>query len=287
MTPAAIPHASSVGDASLLLNERDFKRIAAVLFEDSGIHLPEGKSSLVYSRLARRLRVLGLESFHDYCNLVCSEDGADERQAMLSALTTNVTRFFRESHHFVDLAKQIRTRWINPIKAGGRLRIWSAGCSSGEEPYSIALTVLSQLPDAERYDVRILATDIDERILDKAKAGLYSADAVEPIPAEMRNRWVEKLPGGDFSVGAEARNLVSFRPLNLMAYWPMKGRFNAIFCRNVAIYFDQPTQDRLWSRYAPLLTPDGRLYIGHSERVGSKQFQSDGLTSYRLAGEVE
>jgi chemotaxis protein methyltransferase CheR len=270
--------------AGMTLSDKDFQRIAAVLFEDSGIHLPQGKASLVYSRLARRLRALGLESFHDYCDLVCSQEGVDERQAMLSALTTNVTRFFREGHHFTDLAKQIRTQWGGAVKAGGRLRIWSAGCSSGEEPYSMALAVLSELPDAQRYDVRILATDIDERILERARAGVYSAEAVEPIPAEMRNRWMDRQPDDAFSVGSAARDMVVFRPLNLMSAWPMKGRFNAIFCRNVAIYFDPSTQARLWERFAPLLDKDGRLYVGHSERVADKRFQTDGLTAYRLAG---
>ena len=267
-----------------VLTERDFKRIAAVLFEDSGIRLPPDGESLVHARLLRRLRALGLKSFRDYCDLVASEDGAPERQAMLSALTTNLTRFFREPHHFTDLGARFRQDWLDQARAGRRIRIWSAGCSSGEEAYSIALTLLSHLPDADRYDVRVLATDIDEKILRQGQAGLYSEDAVAPIPSEMRERWLERQPGGGFSMGAAARRLVSFRPLNLMGPWPMKGRFNAIFCRNVAIYFDAAGQDQLWSRYAPLLTADGRLYVGHSERVDDKQFKADGLTSYRLAG---
>lgn len=287
MTPAATPTDSAKPKApeiDLHLSEQDFKTIAAILYQDSGIYLPEGKTSLVYSRLAKRLRALGLESFRDYCALISSNAGVGERQAMLSALTTNVTRFFREEHHFTDLASHLRARWIDHARRGGRLRIWSAGCSSGEEPYSIALTVLKEFPDALRYDVRILATDIDSQIVDKARGGVFSAGCVDPVPAHLRERWLERLPNGDYSMGEEARELVAFRELNLMAHWPMKGKFQAIFCRNVAIYFDEPTQDRLWSRYAPLLTADGRLYVGHSERVGDRQFESDGLTAYRLAG---
>ena len=271
-------------DAVLPLSDQEFKRIAAILFEDSGIHLPEGKASLVYSRLAKRLRALGMESFRDYCALITSSEGLDERQAMLSALTTNVTRFFREGHHFEDLTQQLKKGWAKQAKSGGKLRIWSAGCSSGEEPYSVALTVLAELPDAARLDVKILATDIDPIIVQKGYVGIYPAQATDSIPPTQRDRWMDRLPGGEFSVGDEARALVSFRELNLMADWPMKGKFDAIFCRNVAIYFDEATQNRLWGRYAPLLNPTGRLYVGHSERVSDSRFVSDGLTAYRLAG---
>jgi chemotaxis protein methyltransferase CheR len=266
------------------LGGKEFRRIAAALYQDSGIHLPDGKASLVYSRLAKRLRALGMESFRDYCDLITSDEGLDERQAMLSALTTNVTRFFREPHHFTDLASHFRSKLLDVAKRGGKVRIWSAGCSSGEEPYSIALTLLAEAPDAARHDIRILASDIDPKIVAKARAGVYSAEAVSPAPAAARERWMDRLPNGDFSMGDDVRALVSFRELNLMAPWPMKGPFQVIFCRNVAIYFDEPTQERLWDRYGDLLTPDGRLYIGHSERVGSARFKTDGMTTYSLAG---
>lgn len=286
MSQAAMSHPprGEPGEAGLHLSERDFKRIAEILYEDSGIHLQEGKTSLVYSRLAKRLRVLGMESFRDYCALVGSSEGAGERQAMLSALTTNVTRFFRENHHFEDLARQVRTRWAAELKRGGRIRLWSAGCSSGEEPYSMALTILAELPEAPRHDIRILASDIDPVIVAKARTGEYGPGAADSIPAAMRERWMERLPGGALRVGEDARALIAFRELNLMGAWPMKGKFDAIFCRNVAIYFDEATQDKLWARYAPLLSPQGRLYVGHSERVSDRRFKADGLTTYRLAG---
>jgi chemotaxis protein methyltransferase CheR len=264
------------------LTVEDFRRIGAILREDSGIHLPEGKAQLVYSRLAKRLRLLGLESFNDYCRLVSGPEGHEERRAMLTALTTNVTRFFREPHHFDHLKKLLAGGLAAKAKAGGRLRFWSAACSSGEEPYSLAMTILSALPDAADLDVRILASDIDVNILAKARAGAYPANTASQLPVDMR-KWLR--PGNDgYAVDPILQKLVAFRELNLMAAWPMKGKFDAIFCRNVAIYFDLETQEKLWSRFAERLNPEGRLYIGHSERVGVPGYASDGLTVYRLQG---
>ena len=264
----------------------DFQTVARLLHGMAGITLQDSKATLVYSRLAKRLRVLGLESFSDYCDLVGGDAGADERQAMLAALTTNVTRFFREPHHF----EHLRTRVIEPladaIRAGRRLRIWSAGCSTGQEPYSIALTILDVLPEAAKLDVRILATDIDPNVVATAREAIYAADLIEGVPAGLRSRWLERRPGGDWSVSATARALVSPKVLNLMEPWPMKGPFDAIFCRNVVIYFDEPTQERVWSRFVPLLAPGGRLYVGHSERAGypGGQLSTDGLTTYKVPG---
>lgn len=262
------------------LTMEDFRRIAAVLHADSGIHLPEGKAALVYSRLAKRLRALGLASFEQYCELVSGANGAEERQIMLKALTTNVTRFFREPHHFDHLKAMLASTLGAKAKSGGRLRIWSAGCSSGEEPYSIALTVLSVLPNAAELDVKILATDIDTNVLAKAAAGVYGADAAAQAPPALRARFRPHEDGVIVDDGP--RQLVSFRELNLMGSWPMKGPFDAIFCRNVAIYFEEATQERLWGRFGEKLTPQGRLYVGHSERVGDARFLTDGQTVYRL-----
>lgn len=281
------PSRRTGSEAAPVLSEAEFRRIAAILHADSGIHLPEGKNTLVYSRLAKRLRALGLESFRDYCNLVSSDEGKDERRHMLSALTTNHTRFFREPHHFTDLARHLRERWVPQARAGGRVRIWSAGCSSGEEPYTIALTVLSVFPDADRYDFRILATDIDPVILGKARAGLYAADTVRDVPVALREKFTERQPDGRVAMGAALRKLITFNELNLMGAWPMKGRFDAIFCRNVAIYFEEETQERLWTRFTSLLTPDGRLFVGHSERAADPRLKTDGQTVYRLAGAMQ
>ncbi|TWG67349.1 protein-glutamate O-methyltransferase [Aminobacter sp. J44] len=273
-------------EGEFLFTNEDFLSIARMLYDDAGIALSESKASLVYSRLAKRLRALGLESFRDYCSYVAGSDGASERQNMLAALTTNVTRFFREPHHFEHLKTKVLPALIQRARAGGRVRFWSAGCSTGQEPYSIALTVLDAMPEAANYDVRILATDIDPNVVATGRAGVYSDEAVQPVPLALRDRWMARVKdrGQDaWGVGDEMRQLVAFRELNLMAQWPMKGKFDAIFCRNVVIYFDEPTQARIWSRFAPLLNSGGRLYVGHSERVTDmSRFENDGLTTYRL-----
>jgi chemotaxis protein methyltransferase CheR len=285
-------------EGEFLFTNEDFSAIARMLYDDAGIALTESKASLVYSRLAKRLRALGIESFQDYCRLVAGAgaEGVSERQNMLAALTTNVTRFFREPHHFEHLRTKVLPDLVNRARARGRVRIWSAGCSTGQEPYSIALTLLDLLPEAAGLDVRILATDIDPNVVATGRAAVYSNEAVQPVPASLRDRWMVRVRdnylGGDrgggrdaWGAGEEMRRLVAFRELNLMGSWPMKGRFDAIFCRNVVIYFDEPTQARIWTRFAPLLNPGGRLYVGHSERVTDMdRFETDGLTTYRLRG---
>jgi chemotaxis protein methyltransferase CheR len=279
---------STAGEPQLVDGEyrftaRDFAAIRELLHADSGIHLPDSKATLVYSRLAKRLRKLGVASFADYCNLVARPEGAAERRQMLTALTTNVTRFYREPHHF-DHLKQELARWAPAVRAGGRLRLWSAGCSTGQEPYSIAMTVLAALPDAARLDVRILATDIDPAVLETARAGRYSEAEIEPVPPEARRAFLNE-EGGGWTVSDALRELIVFNELNLMhPSWPIRGRFQAIFCRNVAIYFETAAQDRLWGRLTDALAADGRLYIGHSERVAETRLVSDGLTVYRHKG---
>ena len=273
-------------DGEFLFTNEDFISIARMLYDDAGIALSESKASLVYSRLAKRLRALGLESFRDYCKFVAGSEGVDERMNMLAALTTNVTRYFREPHHFEHLKTKVLPDLVGLAKARGRVRFWSAGCSTGQEPYSIALTLLDVLPQAADLDVRILATDIDPNVVAAGRAAVYSDEAVQPVPAALRDRWMVRVKDGSrdaWGAGEEMRRLVAFRELNLMGHWPMKGRFDAIFCRNVVIYFDEPTQARIWARFAPLLNPGGRLYVGHSERVTDMaSFENDGLTTYRL-----
>lgn len=265
----------------------NFRRIAALMRETTGIYLVEAKATLVYSRLAKRLRLLGLADFDAYCTLIASAAGADERNAMVAALTTNVTRFFREPHHFDHLRDRVLPPLLEAAQRGGRVRIWSSACSSGEEPYSIALTILSQMPDAAAHDIRILATDIDPNVVATARAGMYGPQAVEPIPSALRERWMKRdgaRADGQWRVGDEMRALVRLNTLNLIGDWPMKGQFDAIFCRNVVIYFEQATQDFIWRRFQNILSPQGRLYVGHSERVDAPGFVSDGLTIYRLNG---
>lgn len=274
-----------VSDSEFHLSTADFNNIAAILLSEVGISLGENKVNLVYSRLAKRLRALRLTSFRDYCALVSSPEGEKERGEMIAALTTNVTRFFREPHHFEHLKTEILPSALQFARKGGRVRLWSAACSSGQEPYSMAMTVLSLMPEAPRYDIKILATDVDPNMIAFGQAGLYQSAALESIPTALRSRWFANMGSGDMQAGEELRSLVSFRKLNLIGNWPMSGRFHAIFCRNVVIYFNQETQSRIWERITPLLDQNAALYIGHSERVSGpaeRLLKSDGITTYRL-----
>ncbi len=292
-TSFANPAAVDGGDLApgeFVLSRDDFRQIAAMLHEDAGIYLPESKAALVYSRLAKRVRALGLASFRDYCALVADEEGLDERQKMLAALTTNVTRFFREAHHFTHLEQVVLPPLVKAARRGERVRLWSAACSNGQEPYSMAMVILSLMPDAARFDVKVLASDIDPNMLAEGKRGVYVESLADDVPARMRHRWLP--PATESAYGArcvcvakELRDLVVFRELNLFGAWPMKGRFQAIFCRNVAIYFEEETQVQLWSQFVPMLSPGGRLYIGHSERLtgpAATAFEGEGVTAYRL-----
>lgn len=287
---AALPVAGTPRSATIVEGEypftgEDFRAIAAMLRADAGIDLPAAKATLAYSRLAKRLRILGLRSFREYCALISSPDGAAERGHMLSALTTNVTRFFREPHHFEHLKSHVLPPLLEQARRGGRVRLWSAACSTGQEPYSLALTLLALAPDAATLDVRILATDIDPAVLARARRGHYGEAELAPVPQDLRHRWFMPAGPGAWSVARELRRLVAFRTLNLSGgTWPMRGRFQAVLCRNVVIYFDDATQAALWQRLASLIEPDGHLYIGHSERLmgpAARAFESAGLTTYR------
>ena len=272
------------------LTRKDLAQIAAMIYADAGIYLNDTKASLVYSRLSKHIRQLGLRGFRDYCDLVGSPAGSAERREMLSFLTTNFTRFFRENHHFDHLRTEVLPGLIQRAKSGGRVRIWSAACSDGQEPYSIALTVLSLLPNAADYDFRILATDIDPKILAAARAGAYDDTAIETVSPAMRKQWFRETSGHGrrtHQIDDKVKKLITFNELNLLANWPFKGPFDVIFCRNVVIYFDEPTQTRIWSRFAETLAPGGHLYIGHSERVAGDakaQFDNIGITTYRYTG---
>ena len=212
---------------------------------------------------------------------------------MVAALTTNVTRFFREPHHFEHLKTHVVPALAATARAGGAVRIWSAACSSGEEPYSIALAVLSVLPDAASLNIKVLATDIDPNVLQKGEAGVYGEAAMTAIPLETRQRWFTAQADGEggraWRAGTALRNLVVFRKHNLIGGWPMRGPFHAIFCRNALIYFKEETQVEVWCRFAPLLAPSGRLYIGHSERLfgaAASMYVNEAITTYRLREET-
>ena len=295
LSMAQAPRASR--DASRMIVEGefaftadDFRSIAKMLYADTGISLPEAKATLVYSRLGKRLRALGLNSFREYCALLATSDGSGERQHMLTSLTTNVTRFFREPHHFEHLKQEVLPALLDGARRGGRVRLWSAACSSGQEPYSIAMTILSLMPDAASFDIKILATDVDPVILAQASAGCYQDAHLEGIPPALKQRWFARSPGAtEWSAADELRRLVAFRELNLIAAWPIKNQFQAIMCRNVLIYFDEETQAAVWKRFTPLIEPNGHLYIGHSERLSGASvasFDNVGITTYRRHKEL-
>lgn len=268
------------------VDSRSFRRLADRVYADCGIVLSDGKRNLVTSRLARRLRDLGLADFDAYCHFLESSEGSEERRRMISLLTTNVTKFFREAHHFASLEQQVLPPLAERARAGGRMRIWSAGCSSGQEPYSIAATLRKVMPEAAKADVRILGTDIDPEMIRIGRAAVYEDADESQIPAEMQRLLFGPAAGAGKvrRIAPELLELVTLTELNLMQEWPMRGRFDVIFCRNVVIYFDAPTQARLWTRFADVLSPGGYLFVGHSERVSgpsANQFAPAGVTQYR------
>lgn len=252
------------------LTEMEFNRISELVKELCGINLHDGKKELVKARLGKRLGLLGMASFDDYFHHVNSDAGAGELVAMLDALSTNLTYFFREPAHFDLLRNEILPQLARTRRDERRLRIWSAGCSSGEEPYSIAVTAATVLGDLKCWDAKILATDLSTRVLDVARRGVYGPERFRESPPCTLGDYFDILPGSGrtiYSVKPALRRLVSFARLNFMESWPMRGPFDVIFCRNVMIYFDKPTQERLVGRFWDILAPGGTLFIGHSESL--------------------
>lgn len=266
------------------LRDDDFEKISRFVRARTGIVLNERKRNLVYSRLVRRLRSLRLESFAAYCDYLDGPDGDREHGSLINAITTNLTGFFREAHHFEHLAESVLKPLIATRPAGKRrLRLWSSACSTGEEPYSIAMVLRGLLPEKASWDARILATDIDTDVVAHARAGIYAAEVAARLPAPLRTRWLEPTPDGRVQIDGRVRSLITFKQLNLLDDWPMRGPFDAIFCRNVVIYFDRQEKCVLFDRLADMLQPGGWLYIGHSENLLgiSDRFQLMGRTIYR------
>lgn len=267
--------------------DQDFQRIRRIINDIAGISLADGKRELVYSRLSRRLRHLGLRRFDEYCRLL--ETGGDHNEEIgefVNALTTNLTSFFRESHHFDFLGAELLPALIRERGAGNRrIRIWSAGCSTGEEPYSIAMVLRETLP-AVGWDAKILATDLDSNVLATAERGVYDESRIKDLSDARVRRWFQRGRGaqsGQVRVASELRELITFRRLNLMHDWPMRGPFDVVFCRNVVIYFDKPTQRVLFERFADLLVDHGHLFVGHSESLFkvTERFVPLGKTIYQ------
>jgi chemotaxis protein methyltransferase CheR len=238
----------------------------------------------VYSRLARRLRKLKLTSFGEYCDMVESGFG-DEVQELTNAITTNLTSFFRENYHFEQLASEVLPQVERNRSTTRRMRFWSAGCSTGEEPYSMAMILQESLARLTNWDIRLLATDIDSTVIEAAAAGAYETERLIGLNDNRASRWFSKNDArlGYSVVAPELRSLITFRQLNLLDPWPMSGFFDVIFCRNVVIYFDKETQRRLFDRMADLQEPGGWLFIGHSENLFNvtNRYKPVGRTVYR------
>lgn len=262
--------------------QKHFATVRDELYDYAGIVLADHKQDMAYNRLVRRLRELKLDNFDDY--LAQLDKNPAEFTQFINALTTNLTAFFRERHHFEFISKTL----LPEVQARGqkRIRIWSAGCSLGEEPYSLAMTLLDSKVDLSGWDAKILATDIDSKVLSSASSGIYAAERVKALDKSVVHRWFLKGSGardGQVKVRKELQDLVTFKHLNLMQEWPLTGPLDCIFCRNVMIYFDQQTQEKLLDRMADLLHPQGYLFVGHSEALArhASRFKLVGKTIYR------
>lgn len=283
--PSATLPAADVRVREFDFTDADFGALRTLVKSMTGINLADSKRELVYGRISRRLRALGLTSFGSYRQLLESGDGS-ELVAFCNALTTNLTAFFRESHHF----DYLREQFLTPRRAAGnrsqRIRIWSSACSSGEEPYSIAMTVIESIPDWQKWDIKILATDLDSDILARAQRGSYGADRVKGLdPKRLSRFFTESMNGTErlYQVVPELAQLITFKQINLMHDLPMSGPLDAIFCRNVVIYFDKDTQRGLFARMAKLQRTDHLIFLGHSETLFkvSEDYSLIGKTIYR------
>lgn len=256
---------------SIALSERDFKLISETVYEHCGINLHMGKKELVRARLAKLIRIKGFHDFASYIQFVMDDKSGDEFTTLIDALSTNLTSFFREKQHFDFLQNEFFPQLVERKRRASsrRVRGWSAGCSSGEEPYSLAITMLESLSGGQ-WDIKLLATDIANSKLEIARRGVYDATRVESVPPACRTKYFIKngTRGGYTYEATEAlRQVICFQYLNLMEEWPVKGPVDFIFCRNVMIYFDKPTQEKLVNRYWDVLDKGGVLFTGHSESL--------------------
>ncbi|RJE75977.1 chemotaxis protein CheR [Pseudoalteromonas sp. MSK9-3] len=261
--------------------DTDFKVISERVYQACGIVLGPHKREMVYSRLARRIRTNELTSFAAYLDYLDTHSDA-EFSHFINAITTNLTSFFRENHHFEHVSDTIIPALLESNKTSKRVRIWSAGCSTGEEPYSIAMTLVGRFPAS--WDVKILATDLDSNVLAKAQQGIYEPVTITGLsPAQLKQFFLKSADGNAYRVKPQLQQMISFKRLNLLEKWPMKGPFDVIFCRNVLIYFDKKTKDNLFKGYHRMLAQDGHLFIGHSETMGKEhsEFKNLGKTMYK------
>lgn len=274
-------------EKEFIFTNEDFNFLSELVGLNAGINLTEDKRELVYGRVAKRLRLLGINSFSDYCKLL-RQDNTEEIKHFINSMTTNVTSFFREEHHFEHLANTIIPDIIrrNAGVARPKIRIWSAGCSTGEEPYSIAMVLRENIKDIDNWDAKILATDLDSNVVETAQKGEYPIERVNEISIERKKRWMLVGTGtktGSVKIKTNIRDLVHFKQLNLTQTWPFHGTFDCIFFRNVAIYFKRETQISLLNRFADHLDENGTLFVGHAESlIGlSDRFVNTGHTIHQ------
>jgi chemotaxis protein methyltransferase CheR len=259
-------------------------KIAQIAFHEAGLSYRPENLSMIKSRLGPRLRQLGMKDVHAYLGFLSRADSADERREMVTALTTHFSQFFREPHHFDLLRQKVIAPQLDHIRNKGRFRLWSAGCADGKEPYSMAMTMLDLLPDAAQFDIRILATDVDHKVLARAQNIDFPADCAKDVPVWAKQGFSRR--DDQFCIAPNVSALVGFKQLNLHAPWPMRRAFDAIFCRNVLIYFSSDDQIKIIKRFAAALKPGGWLFLGHSERLPDACraiFAPAGVTSYRSA----
>ena len=284
LTPRPSAPITGVGDQGIRefsFSASDFERVRKLIYQHAGISLSPVKQDMVYSRLARRLRATGKNSFAEYLDAL-EKNGGDEWERFVNSLTTNLTSFFREPHHFPIFAEHLKK-----IGTKRPIRVWCSAASTGEEPYSIAITVLETFGSKVSH-VSIVASDLDTNVLSTAERGVYSADRVGKLDPERLRRFFLKGTGaqeGMVSVRPELRRMIEFQRINLLEpNWPVRGPLDVIFCRNVMIYFDKPTQYKILSRFAPMMEPDGLMFAGHSESFlhAADLFKSLGKTVYAL-----
>ncbi len=265
--------------------DAEFEKLRGMIFERSGISISTAKKQLIYRRISTRLKKLKLSTFSDYISILESGDSR-ENETFLNSITTNLTSFFRENHHFEYLSGTAMPEILETKKLDRKLRIWSAGCSTGEEPYSISMTLQPFARQLEGWDAKVLCTDLDTDVLAKARVGTYELEKTNGLSQTQKEQWFKK-ETIDQEVFLTAKpllkQLLHFRQLNLMTRWPMSGKFDVVFCRNVMIYFDRETQRELVEKFADVIEPNGHLIIGHSETLGrvSDRFELIGKTVYR------
>lgn len=267
------------------LTDSEFQELSSIIYKDTGIFIDESKRQLIYRRISVRLKKLGMGSFSEYIALVKTRDPS-ETEIFQNTITTNLTSFFRESHHFDYLGESIVPEILATNKLSKKLRVWSAGCSTGQEPYSIAITLREAFPEIDSWDAKVLCTDLDTDVLQKCNNGVYSNKEVTNLPSDYRSRWFDAVandPDKAVMATQSLKDILFFKQLNLMDEWQMRGTFDVIFCRNVVIYFDKPTQKKLMERFADYVAPGGYLILGHSESLqGAKdRFELIGKTIYK------